>query len=265
LTETSISQLFIAGIAPGLMLVALYMFAIGIVTAYKPELGPRGERASFKEKMNAIKDIWGTAALFILVIGGIYTGIFSPSEAAGIGAIGALLLAVLNRTFSLKLVSDSLLNTIKTTAMIFAILIGAILFNNFLILASVPSLISGWIEGLPLGKTAILIVILLMYLVLGCALDSLAMVLLTIPIFFPIVTELGYDPVWFGVVVVMVVELGLITPPIGMNVFVIKGIAKDVPLEHIFVGVMPFVIAQVIAIALLVGFPTIALYLPSLM
>jgi C4-dicarboxylate transporter, DctM subunit len=157
------------------------------------------------------------------------------------------------------------METVKTTAMIFTILIGAILFNNFLILASVPNLISDWIVGLPLGKVAILVVILLMYFVLGCLLDSLAMVLLTIPIVFPIVSALGFDPIWFGIIIVMVVELGLITPPIGMNVFVIKGIAKDVPLETIFRGVMPFVLAQLIMIALIVLFPQIALWLPSTM
>ena len=149
--------------------------------------------------------------------------------------------------------------------MIFTVLIGAILFNNFLILASVPNLISDWITGLPLGKTAILMVILAMYFVLGCLLDSLAMILLTIPIVFPIIKALGYDPVWFGIIIVMVVELGLITPPIGMNVFVIKGIARDVPLETIFRGVMPFIVAQIILILILVAFPQIALWLPSTM
>ena len=149
--------------------------------------------------------------------------------------------------------------------MIFTVLIGAILFNNFLILASVPTLVSDWITGLPLGKTAVLLVIIAMYFVLGCLLNSLAMILLTIPIVFPIVKALGYDPVWFGIIIVMVVELGLITPPIGMNVFVIKGIAKDVPLETIFRGVTPFIIAQIILIVVLIAFPQIALWLPSTM
>jgi tripartite ATP-independent transporter DctM subunit len=265
LTETSVSHLFLAGIIPGILLVALYMLAVGIVTYINPKLGPRGERASTRAKLLAIKDIWGTVVLFALVIGGIYAGIFSPSEAAGIGAVGALILSIINRTFTWHLVVNSLVETIKTTAMIFTILIGAILFNNFLILANVPNLIAGWIEGLPLGHFAILVVILLIYLALGCALDSLAMVLLTIPIFFPIITALGFDAVWFGIIVVMVVELGLITPPIGMNVFVIKGIAKDVPLEQIFAGVLPFVIAQVVAIAFVVIFPELALWLPHTM
>ena len=199
------------------------------------------------------------------MIGGLYLGVFSPTEAASIGAVGALLLGILNGRFSWQLLYNSLMETVKTTAMIFTILIGAILFNNFLILASLPDLISEWITHLPLGHVAILIVILLMYLVLGCLLDSLAMVLLTIPIVFPIISALGFDPIWFGILVVMVVELGLITPPIGMNVFVIKGIAKDVPLESIFRGVMPFVIAQIILIGIIVTFPQIALWLPSTM
>lgn len=265
LTETSISHLFLAGIVPGILLVALFMAAIAVVTHLKPELGPRGERADMRARLLALRDIWPTALLFALVIGGIYTGVFSPSEAAGIGAIGAFVISLLNGTASRDLVLNALVETAKTTAMIFTILIGAILFNNFLILASVPSLIADWIDGLNLGSTAVLIVILLIYVALGCALDSLAMVLLTIPIFFPIVMALGYDPVWFGIIVVMVVELGLITPPIGINVFIIKGIAADVPLERIFVGVLPFVVALVVLIALLVAMPQIALWLPGTM
>jgi tripartite ATP-independent transporter DctM subunit len=265
LTETSISQLFMAGIVPGILTVIVFMLAIAIVTRVHPEYGPPAERSSLGQKLGALRSVWGTAALFLLVIGGLYIGIFSPTEAASIGAVGALALAVMNGRFSVQMLTNVLIETVKTTAMIFTILIGAILFNNFLILASVPTLISDWITGLPLGREAILIVILLMYLVLGCMLDSLAMVLLTIPIVFPIIKALGYDPVWFGIVVVMVVELGLITPPIGMNVFVIKGIAKDVPLETIFRGVMPFVVAQIALIAILVLLPQIALWLPSTM
>ena len=199
------------------------------------------------------------------MIGGLYIGIFSPTEAAGIGAVGAFALGILNRGFDREALGQALLDTVRTTAMIFTILIGAILFNNFLILASMPTLVSGWIAGLPLGKTAILFVIIGMYFILGCLLDSLAMILLTIPIVFPIVSALGYDPVWFGIIIVMVVELGLITPPIGMNVFVIKGIAREVPLGTIFRGVTPFIVAQVILIMILVAFPQIALWLPSTM
>jgi C4-dicarboxylate transporter, DctM subunit len=250
---------------PGVLTVLGFMVAISIVTRIDPRLGPPAERSSLTVRMAALRSVWGTAALFLLVIGGLYIGVFSPTEAASIGALGAFALGLLNGRAPRALLARSLIDTVKTTAMIFTVLIGAILFNNFLILASVPNLISDWITGLPLGRVAILIVILLMYFVLGCLLDSLAMVLLTIPIVFPIVSALGYDPVWFGIIIVMVVELGLITPPIGMNVFVIKGIAKDVPLETIFRGVMPFVAAQLVLIAILVAFPQIALWLPSTM
>jgi C4-dicarboxylate transporter, DctM subunit len=265
LTETSISALFLAGIVPGILTVLGFMIAISIVTRIDPKLGPPAARSSLSDRVSALKSVWGTAALFLLVIGGLYLGVFSPTEAASVGAIGALVLGLLNRRSFHQLLGNSLIDTVKTTAMIFTVLIGAILFNNFLILASVPNLISDWITTLPLGRTAILLVILAMYFVLGCLLDSLAMILLTIPIVFPIIKSLGYDPVWFGIIIVMVVELGLITPPIGMNVFVIKGIARDVPLETIFRGVTPFIVAQVILILLIVAFPQIALWLPSTM
>jgi C4-dicarboxylate transporter, DctM subunit len=209
--------------------------------------------------------VWGTAALFLLVIGGLYAGWFSPTEAASVGACGAFVLGLINRRTPRELLATSLIDTVKTTAMIFTVLIGAILFNNFLILASVPNLVSDWLSGLPLGRTAVLLVIVVMYFLLGCLLDSLAMILLTIPIVFPIVSALGYDPVWFGIIIVIVVELGLITPPIGMNVFVIKGMAKDVPLEAIFRGVTPFIVAQSILLLALIAFPQIALWLPSTM
>jgi C4-dicarboxylate transporter, DctM subunit len=265
LTETSISKLFLAGFLPGLLTVAGFMLAIAIMTRINPRLGPPAAPASRTEKLMALRSVWGPVLLFLLVIGGLYIGMFSPTEAASIGAAGAFVLGILNRGFDREALSQALLDTVRTTAMIFTILIGAILFNNFLILASMPTLVSGWITGLPLGKTAILLVIIGMYFILGCLLDSLAMILLTIPIVFPIVTALGYDPVWFGIIIVMVVELGLITPPIGMNVFVIKGIARDVPLETIFRGVTPFIVAQIILILVLIAFPQIALWLPSTM
>src|SRR5207249_6563994 len=265
LTETSISRLFLAGFLPGLLTVAGFMLTIAVMTRINPRLGPPAAAASTRQKLLALCSVWGPVALFLLVIGGLYIGVFSPTEAASIGAVGAFVLGIINRGFNREALASALLDTVKTTAMIFMILIGAILFNNFLILASMPTLVSGWIAGLPLGRTAILMVIIGMYFVLGCLLDSLAMILLTSPIVFPIVSALGYDPVWFGIIIVMVVELGLITPPIGMNVFVIKGIAREVPLGTIFRGVTPFIVAQVILIMILVAFPEIALWLPSTM
>ena len=265
LTETSISALFLAGIVPGILTVAGFMAAISIMTRINPKLGPPAARTPMRERLKALRSVWGTAALFLVVIGGLYIGVFSPTEAASVGAVGAFVLGLINRKSPRQLLATTLIDTVKTTAMIFTVLTGAILFNNFLILASVPNLVSDWIGALPLGKTAVLLVIIGMYFVLGCLLDSLAMILLTIPIVFPIVKALNYDPVWFGIIIVMVVELGLITPPIGMNVFVIKGITKDVPLETIFRGVTPFIIAQIILILILIAFPSIALWLPSTM
>ncbi len=265
LTETSISELFLAGMVPGVLTVLAFMATISIVTRLNPELGPRGEATSALDKLRAFKDVWGTVLLFLLVIGGIYLGVFSPTEAAGIGAMGALALAVLARKMTPSIFLGCLLDTVKTSAMIFTILIGAIMFNNFLILSAVPDALGEWIESLPLGPHGILVIILLIYLVLGCALDSLAMILLTIPIFFPVIQNLGFDPVWFGVIIVMVVELGLISPPIGMNVFIIKGMAPEVPLGAIYVGVLPFVIAEILLIAILVALPDLALWLPGTM
>ncbi|MDP6926386.1 MAG: TRAP transporter large permease, partial [Rhodospirillales bacterium] len=252
LTESNIGELFLAGIIPGILTVVFFMGTISILTRFNPEMGPRGAKTSIGEKLAAFKNVWGTVLLFMLVIGGIYLGIFSPEEAAGIGASGALALALLARTMTWAIFFDCLMETVRTSAMIFMILIGAILFNNFLVISAVPDAIGAWIEALPLSSTMILVIILLIYLAMGCALDSLAMILLTIPIFFPVISKLGYDPIWFGVVVVMVVELGLITPPIGMNVFIIKGMAAEVPLGAIYKGVLPFVIAQILLIALIV-------------
>jgi tripartite ATP-independent transporter DctM subunit len=265
LTETSIGELFLAGFLPGILTILFFMATVSVVTRMNPKAGPRGEKTTLQAKLFAIKDVWGTLLLFLLVIGGIYTGIFSPEEAAGIGASGALGLALMARTMTWALFFNCLMETVKTSAMIFTILIGAILFNNFLVLSAVPDAIGLWIEGLPFSATVILLVILLIYLIMGCALDALAMILLTIPIFFPVIQKMGFDPIWFGVIVVMVVELGLITPPIGMNVFVIKGMAPEVPLGRIYWGVLPFVVAQILLIALIVIFPDIATWLPSTM
>lgn len=265
LTETNIGELFLAGFIPGILLVIVFMLTISVMTRIWPELGPRGEKTSLGDKLAAFKDVWGTLVLFLLVIGGIYLGIFSPEEAAGIGASGALALALLARKMTWQLFGYCLMETVRTSAMIFTILIGAILFNNFLVLSAVPDAIGAWIEGLAMSKMAVLVIILLIYLVLGCALDALAMILLTIPIFFPVVAKLGFDPIWFGIIVVMVVELGLITPPIGMNVFIIKGMAQEVPLGRIYSGVLPFVISLILLIAVIVTFPKIATWLPSTM
>ncbi len=265
LTQTNIGHLFLAGILPGLLTVLGFMITISIITRINPKLGPRGPLTTARQKLYAFKDVWGMVALFVLVIGGIYLGILTPTEAAGVGATGALLLAVLRRRMSWTVLMTCLMDTVRTTAMLFTILIGAILVNNLLILSNVAGALSDWIGGLALAPLTVMAVILLIYLVMGCVLDALAMIILTIPIFFPIVLSLGFDPIWFGIVVVMVVELGLITPPVGMNMFVIKGMTRDVTLGQIYLGVLPFCLAQILLIALIVAFPAIAIWLPGTM
>ncbi|MDP6405709.1 MAG: TRAP transporter large permease [Alphaproteobacteria bacterium] len=265
LTETNIGHLFLAGFLPGLMTVLGFMITIAVITRINPALGPRGPETTMRQKLLALRDVWGMMALFTLVIGGIYLGVFTPTEAAGIGAAGALALAALRRRMSWALLLTCLSDTVKTTAMLFTILIGAILFNNLLILSNVADGMESWITGLDMPPMAIMLLILLIYLAMGCVLDALAMIILTIPIFFPIVMSLGFDPIWFGIIVVMVVELGLITPPVGMNVFVIKGMTKDITLGQIYAGVVPFCVAQIILIILIVIFPIIATWLPSTM
>lgn len=263
LTETSIGDLFIAGFLPGLLTILGFMLVIVIVTRLYPEIGPAGESATLREKLAALGRTWAIILLFALVIGGIYFGVFTPTEAAGIGAVGAFVISALRGRLTFDTTRDALMETVKTTSMIFTILIGALTLNNLMVFSGIASELSGFVSGLDMHPMAVMAIILLIYLVMGCFLDALAMILLTVPIFFPVITNLGFDPVWFGVIVVMVVELGLITPPIGMNVFVIKGMVPDVKLSSIYIGVMPFVIAQFVLIVLVFLIPEIALWLPE--
>ena len=263
LTETSIGDLFIAGFLPGILTIIGFMLVISIVTRIWPEMGAAGEKSSLNEKLAALGRTWAILLLFLLVIGGIYFGVFTPTEAAGIGAVGAFALSALRGRLNFANASAALMETVQTTAMIFTILIGALTLNNLIVFSGIAGALSGFVSGLDMSPMAIMAIILLIYLVMGCFLDALAMILLTVPIFFPIVTALGFDPVWFGVIVVMVVELGLITPPIGMNVFVIKGMAPHVKLQSIYVGVIPFVLAQLVLIIAVFLLPEIALWLPE--
>ena len=263
LTETSIGDLFIAGFLPGILTIVGFMLVISIITRIFPDMGPAGEPSTYKEKASALGRTWAILLLFAVVIGGIYFGVFTPTEAAGIGAVGAFAISALRRRMTVSNTREALMETVKTTAMIFTILIGALTLNNLMVFSGIAAALSGFVSGLDMHPMAVMVVILLIYLIMGCFLDALAMILLTVPIFFPIITNLGFDPVWFGVIVVMVVELGLITPPIGMNVFVIKGMAPDVKLSSIYAGVIPFVIAQLVLIILVFLVPGIALWLPE--
>ncbi|MCZ7660594.1 MAG: TRAP transporter large permease [Xanthobacteraceae bacterium] len=265
LTEQDISRLLIAGILPGLLGALLYMAAVQVVGIARPGQVPRGPRASWGVRLASLRDIWAMLLLFGFVIGGLYGGLFTATEAAGMGAGGAFLIGVARRRLSLRTIVDCLVQSVRTTAAIFTIVIGAFLFGYFLVITQTTQNVTAFMVGLPIDRYAILGLILLMYLVLGAIMDALAMVLLTIPIVFPVIVQLGFDPIWFGVIVVMMVELALIVPPIGMNVFVINSIARDVSLPTIYKGVAPFIAADIVRLTLLVAFPAISLFLPGKM
>ncbi|PQO22023.1 C4-dicarboxylate ABC transporter permease [Rhodobacteraceae bacterium WD3A24] len=265
LTEQDIGKLFIAGVVPGLLAIALYLIAVQVyLRIFRIEL-PQQERASWREKLGALRDIWAITLLFIFVIGGIYGGVFTPSEAAGMGAMGAILISVARGRLPLKRLFGCLVESIQTTASIFMILIGAILFGYFLTVTQVPQKLAAGLVGLGLGPYMTLILILLFLLVLGCLLDAMAMIVLMVPILYPVSVQLGFDPIWFGVVMVLAVELALITPPVGMNIFVISTLARGVGLQTIYLGVLPFVLADIVRMALIIAFPAIVLFLPESM
>ncbi len=265
LTEESIGRLLLAGILPGLLLAGLYMLSIYILCKRNPQLGPAGPNVPLKEKMLALTGTWSMLLLFVLVMGGIYLGVFTPIEAAGVGASGALVIAVIRKKMSFSILLKCLQDTLRTTAMIFLILIGAEIFTLFLGASKLPMLLADVVGALPPHRYIVLSIILMLFVILGCVMDGIAMIVLTIPIIFPVVQALNFNPIWFGVLMVIVLEMGLITPPVGLNVFIIKGVAKDVPLKVIFKGIIPFLVASVVAIILIMILPEIALYIPTQM
>jgi len=265
ITQQDIGKLFVAGILPGLLAMSMYMMTIFIIGALAPKFLPAGKPATWAERLKGVRDVWAPLVLFAFVIGGLYGGLFTPTEAGGMGAGGAFVLGLLRRRLSRRQILDSLLQATRTAAAVFTVLIGALLFGYFLTITQVPQKLTTFLTGLGIGNYGVLILIMLAYLVLGCLMDAMAMIILTVPIVFPVITELGFDPIWFGVIIVMTVELGLIHPPVGMNVFVIKSVVKDVSFSTIFKGVLPFVATDIIRLAILIAFPIIALYLPSRM
>ena len=265
LTEQSIGKLFLAGFIPGVLEAVFYIVTISIICKRNPLLGPAGGRTNFKENVVAFKDTWMVLVLFVVVIGGIYIGVFSPTEAAGVGASGALVLALIRRRLSSQGFTSSILETVKTTAMIFTILIGAMLFGYFMSVTRLPFELASIATGLEVNRYIILGAILALYIILGCLMIPMAMIILTIPIVFPLITALGFDPIWFGIITVRLFEIAQITPPVGMNVFVIRGVAKDVPIGTIYRGIFPFLIADICHLALLIAVPQLALFLPGLM
>ncbi|MBN1376505.1 MAG: TRAP transporter large permease subunit [Dehalococcoidia bacterium] len=265
ITEQSIGKLFLAGFLPGILQAILYMAVIFIICKKNPLAGPRGPQTTFIEKIVSLKETWVVAFLFVLVIGGIYGGLFSPTEAAGVGAFGAFVFALARKRLTWKSLKESLSVTGKTTAMIFTVILGAMILGYFLAKSRLPFELASMIAALPISKNAILALVLFIYLALGCIMDSMAIVLLITPIFFPLIQQLGFDPILFGILVTRVTEVGLITPPVGLNVYVIAGIAKDVPMNTIFKGIGSFLIADIVHIALLASIPAITLFLPTLM
>ncbi len=265
LVEESIGRLFLAGVLPGLLLTALFMVQIAIMTRLNPELGPAGPRSGYRERAASLSQAGPMIAIVLITIGGIYTGIFTPTEAAAVGAMLAFLLALARRRVTGESLSRVLLQTVRTTGLAFFILIGAHIFNPFMALTEIPSDLAALLIGAELPRTVIMLIIMLAYVVLGTFLEGFAMLVLTLPIVHPLILELGYDSIWFGVVVVIVIEMGLISPPVGVNVFVVKGIAEDVPLREIFAGIVPFWIAMMVCLLILLAFPEIALFLPDTM
>jgi tripartite ATP-independent transporter DctM subunit len=264
ITQQDIGKLFIAGILPGLLAVSMYMLTIAVI-GLKPGFLPAGPRSGWTERLRSLRDVWAALALFGFVIGGLYGGLFTPTEAGGVGASGAFLISVARRRLKPAGVLAALLQATRTAAAVFTVLIGALLFGYFLTVTETPQKLTEFLTGLGVGRYGVLALIMLMYLALGCLMDAMAMIILTVPIVFPVVTALGFDPIWFGIIIVMTVELGLIHPPVGMNVFVIKTAVKDISFATIFKGVLPFIATDILRLVILIAFPSIALYLPSLM
>ena len=263
MTETNIGKLFAAGILPGIVLTVMLCLAVSWITWRDPLAGPPGERHTWPQRLAALRNVWAVVALFALVMGGIYGGVFTATEGAGIGAGGAFAFALWRRALSWKVFIEVLVESARTTSMLFMILIGALLFANFVNYTSMPADLKGFVQQFQLHPVMVMLAIFLVYIVLGTAMEELSMILLTVPLFFPLVTHLGYDPLWFGVIVVVVVQIGLISPPVGMNIFVVRNLLKHISLGTVFRGVTPFVVANSLLLAVMLAFPQLATWLPS--
>ncbi len=265
ITETNIGKLFAAGVIPGILTALLMMGGIAVMTARDPSHAPAGERTSWPNRWKALRGIWGVILLVIVVLGGIYGGIFTATEGAGFGAAGAFLFALARRRLTWAILYQVLVESARTTAMLFTLLIAATIFANFVNFTTMPGDLKEWITHLGLSPIMVITAMMFIYVVLGTVMEELTMVLLTIPLFFPIVTALGFDPVWFGVLIVMIVQIGLISPPVGMNLFVLNALLPGVGLGAIFRGCWPFVAVMILVLGLLIAFPQLSLFLPSLM
>jgi tripartite ATP-independent transporter DctM subunit len=266
LTDQSIGKLLISGVIPGLILAGAFMVILYIWVKFNPNSAlSRPEGVSWKEKISALKGVWETIVLFLLVIGGIYIGLFTPTEAAGVGATLIFLMAIWKKKLTKRILLDSLLEAVRVSVMVLFLVAGANVFSYFLALSTIPMKVSTWIGGLVVSKYVILTIIALIYLLLGCFLDAISMMILTLPVIFPVVLSLGFDPIWFGVICVLMMGAGLITPPVGLCVYTVASVAKDAPLEEVFKGALPFLIAILFVTFLITLYPEIALFLPGLM
>jgi tripartite ATP-independent transporter DctM subunit len=265
MTEQSIGKLFIAGILPGLLIAGLFCLTIYIWCKLRPSLGPASPPFTWGEKFRSLGGVLETLILFVVVMGGMFLGFFTPTEAAAIGAAGSIAIALAKRQLSWKILIQSLNETARTSCMVMAIVAGAVMFGHFLAVTRIPFDLATWLSGLSLPGWAIIGFIIFFYLLAGCFVDALALILLTIPIFSPVIAGLHYDPIWFGVIIVVVTQMGVISPPVGVNAYVVSGIARDIPLETVFKGILPFLLALVVGAILLVAFPQISLYLPGLL
>jgi tripartite ATP-independent transporter DctM subunit len=265
LTQQDIGKLFMAGIVPGILAMAMYVLTIAIIVKLRPDWLPGGEIKPWSERFKDLKNVWAPLVLFVFVIGGLYGGFFTPTEAGGVGASGAFILGLVRRKLDGAKIREALLSATRTAAAVFTVLIGALLFGYFLTITQSPQKLTEFLTGLGIGRYGVLALIMVMYLVLGCLMDAMAMIILTVPIIYPVIVHLGFDPIWFGVIIVMTVELGLIHPPVGMNVFVIKSVVKDVSFTTIFKGVLPFIVTDIVRLVILIAFPVIALWLPTRM
>ncbi|HIC85311.1 MAG TPA: TRAP transporter large permease [Desulfobacterales bacterium] len=269
LTEQSIGKLFVAGIVPAILVTILFITSIYIWCSKAPSQGPKGERFSWKVRFRSLMGMGETLVVFIMVMGGLFMGIFTPTEAAAVGSFGMLMVALIRRQLTWEGFVRSLYETLATSCMVMMLIAGAVIFGKFLAVTRIPFNISTWVGGLDIPPYMIMSVIVLIYFFGGCFMDALAFVTLTVPIFYPVVTALGYDPIWFGIIIVMVTEMGVITPPVGINVYVVFGVARrvigEIPLESIFKGILPFLLAVIAGIIILMIFPGLILYLPNMM
>jgi tripartite ATP-independent transporter DctM subunit len=263
IAEQSVPKLFAAALIPGLVLTAIYIIVALVIAHMRPEYAPTVANVTWKERLDALRQPWQFLLLFIVTIGGIYAGVFSPTEAAAIGAFGAILLGLIGRRLTVGQMVKAIEGTVITSALLFVIIIGATLFAYFIVQTQLPVLLSSFAQSMQLNALTVMIIIVIAYVIIGCFLEGIGMVLITVPVFLPLVVKFGYDPVWFSIIVVIVVELGLIHPPVGMNLFVIQAQAPDVKLTAIYRGIIPFLIAPFVLIALLLIFPELALWLPK--